>query len=307
MTDELEQRKKEAEIRKLETETAALKHPFAKPANWIPLFVAAGGILTAIAQWQISDIRQEKAALEAERRLFEAEKALATTKQELTEQERLLADARSALELSQTSQAEAEEAKQRLIAEQSQAQAALSVIETKIQRRSQLLAQLDTQSSIQPELDAAATEIARETKQLDQQIAEGISELRSQYQLSGELSEEEVQELIRRINAEERAARLSAMRVLTDDYRSSSFVIAAVLDLFDPESIEQLSASGRINALYFLRTSNPDSWSPPLKAQALSSLAQMEDRHKQGIARIGPQTRDHIDRFERFLSDLQSH
>jgi chromosome segregation ATPase len=88
---DLEEEKKRAEIDKLRAEILALNRPLLKPTALVALLVAAGGILSAVTQWQVSDFQQERAALEAERKLFEAKRELAAkqdTIQELNLQSR---------------------------------------------------------------------------------------------------------------------------------------------------------------------------------------------------------------------------
>ena len=75
---------------------------------------------------------------------------------------------------------------------------------------------------------------------------------------SQDVKGDEVIDLVNKINAQEKPDRLSAMRVLTNDYKDSAFVIDAVLKLFGLDKIDRLSASGILNALYFLNRTNPD-------------------------------------------------
>jgi len=67
---ELQEQKLRAEISKLSAETESLrKSPLLKPATWLPLLVAAAGIITALSQWQVSSIKAERKELETEKRV----------------------------------------------------------------------------------------------------------------------------------------------------------------------------------------------------------------------------------------------
>ena len=76
MQNDLEHEKLLAEIEKVRAETESLRHPLSRPSNWLPIMITAAGVITAIGQWQVYNIKQEQAALKAERRLLESEKML---------------------------------------------------------------------------------------------------------------------------------------------------------------------------------------------------------------------------------------
>ncbi len=88
MDAKLQTEKLTAEIDKLKAETRALRRPFRAPSAWVPLLIGVGGVATAFGQCQQSAIKEQRAALEANRELFEVqrERATALAEKEAAEQ-----------------------------------------------------------------------------------------------------------------------------------------------------------------------------------------------------------------------------
>jgi hypothetical protein len=149
MADDLEQLKLQAEIEKLRAETASLKRLFSRPSDWIGVVIGIGGILTAVGQWQVAGLQKEKAALLAERRVFDAEKL----------------------------QSQSEETNRILAEKVTRQQKALSEIDSKISEKSELLARIS--ANLQ---EAGITEgtkgLVQRAQTLDKAIAEEIQNVR---------------------------------------------------------------------------------------------------------------------------------
>jgi len=294
---ELDISKKEAELEKLKTEIQVMKRsPFSKPSNWIPIFVAAGGIITAIAQWQISDVQREKATLEAEKKLFAIERTLEEKQTKIDEAEKKLA-------ASQYRQKETQLAYETLQTQTIQQQASLEDIERTIETKQQLLAQLE--DTLTSHADNQATQkFIQESKVIDQKIADTVSELKTQLSTSGSLTEQELRNLVQQINSSEKPERLSAVKLLTDEYIDNAVMIGLILDLFAEPQIEELSVNGRINALFILNATAQEVWTTALRQNAESAIALMEERHSQGTAAIGPQTHAKVEKLKKHLQQI---
>jgi len=177
--------RKQAEIKKLEAETKALNQShFAKPANWLPLFVGVGGIITALTQFQTADLRIQQAtlksqqeALDAKQTKFDLEKELSAKKEEL----RKVDSDKQALESQIAEQKERWKRQQEL----------LSTLETQINEKRILLTKTQV---TQPQ----------EVKEIDRKIDQTVSELKAPesvyVQFRGALTRELMNELMRSFN-----------------------------------------------------------------------------------------------------------
>lgn len=92
MSDDLVEAKLQAEIEKLRAETASMRRPFAKPLNWIPFLFGTAGLVSAVGQWQVSTLRQQRVALNAERVVFEKAKELADVQEAMATAEARASD-----------------------------------------------------------------------------------------------------------------------------------------------------------------------------------------------------------------------
>lgn len=99
---DLDKKKKEAEIKKLEAEVVNLKQSnFKKPVNWIPLLVGIGTFLTGLGQYNSADgrikletagakeesVKAREEALKAKRELFDTEEKFSKKNDELKQLE----------------------------------------------------------------------------------------------------------------------------------------------------------------------------------------------------------------------------
>jgi hypothetical protein len=118
--------------------------------------------------------------------------------------------------------------------------------------------------------------------------------------------QQDLQEKVQNINSPVKSTRLQATDILKNQYADNTEVIQLVLDLFDPASIDALSAAGRINALFYLNNTDLTAWTPELVAQAESVIELLEQRHQAGIAIIGTQTRQYLEEFKRHLAQVEA-
>ena len=77
--------------------------------------------------------------------------------------------------------------------------------------------------------------------------------------------------------------------------------ITKALALLGPANIDSLSASGRINALYFLTRTAPLAWDPALAADGREVLEFIRSRGD-----VGVQTAGELDRLARLLEFVRA-
>lgn len=169
MTSDLENQRLQAEIEKLRAESESFRKPFSKPSNWLPLFVAFAAILTAVGQWHISDIKSEKAALEAERRLFESEKELDVRKSQL-------AKVSEKLKVSRQKQDKAKLETNLLRQKAAKQRGLLTELEKKIEAKSALFAKLSQEISSDVESKRAKA-LIQQSEQIDREISDDLKKL----------------------------------------------------------------------------------------------------------------------------------
>jgi hypothetical protein len=106
--------------------------------------------------------------------------------------------------------------------------------------------------------------------------------------------------LFQSLNAEAKDERLAAGQTLQSKYTSSPVAITEALAMFGPDRINDLSAAGRINVLYFLSRTSPRAWTPELERLGREVVARIE---KAG-SKLGDQTRAELKRFVTFLDTI---
>jgi hypothetical protein len=105
--------------------------------------------------------------------------------------------------------------------------------------------------------------------------------------------------LVGQINAASKQDRITAVGALENDYNDSSAAIAKVLELYSPESLQQLSLNGVINGLFYLSRADPKAWTKAqtdLAPQAIQSVEARPD--------IGPQVRQELSRLDQLLRSV---
>ncbi len=111
----------------------------------------------------------------------------------------------------------------------------------------------------------------------------------------------EIDQLLKQINAATPEERKAAGQQLQNRYTASPVAIAQTLALLSPRRINALSASGRINALYFLTRTAPLAWDFALEANA-REIAE----HIRSSANVGYQTNAELERLFRLLNAVQA-
>ena len=111
----------------------------------------------------------------------------------------------------------------------------------------------------------------------------------------------EIGRLLQQINAGTPEERKPAAQQLLDRYTASPMAITEALALFRPERIDALSASGRINALYFLTRTAPLAWDPALEASGREIAERIRSR-----ANAGNQTSAELERLVRLLDAVKA-
>jgi hypothetical protein len=100
--------------------------------------------------------------------------------------------------------------------------------------------------------------------------------------------------LVRQLNDPAVDVRKAAGERLSREFRANPLAIGMVLDSLQPGKIDDLSAEGRINVLYFLNRSDLNAWTPEQKRTARDTVTRIRARGASGIA-IGAQTRRELD------------
>lgn len=112
--------------------------------------------------------------------------------------------------------------------------------------------------------------------------------------------------LVQRMNASTPEERKPAVAQLTKSYAASPAAIGEVLALFDRDSINALTAEGRINALYFLTRTAPSAWTAELERRGREVVALLQSRERAGLARMGNETRAELQRLETLLGSVRA-
>jgi hypothetical protein len=106
--------------------------------------------------------------------------------------------------------------------------------------------------------------------------------------------------LVSQMNANSSEERKSAVATLLNNYKSSSQAITLVLRMYNEDEIRNLSPSGIINGIYYLRNTDPGSWNKQQLETAKQIISRME-------ARIpGSQTRAALDTFRSLINKVEA-
>ncbi len=114
-----------------------------------------------------------------------------------------------------------------------------------------------------------------------------------------------IQTLLADINDSSRTTRRSATAAFEREFVTSPDGVEALVDqIAELENLEGLSAQGRFNVLYLLNRVPAEVWreNPATLERALSSIGQIREREKRGIA-VGDQTRAVMQELEARLRD----
>lgn len=288
LTENLEERKHQVEIEKLNIEIDALRRPFSRPSNWVPVLVAAAAVYGAFNQYQNSELAIKASTLKLERQEFNAEKNLAQKAKELEEKQ-------VELEKANEKKKDAEKSIQTLRDEQVKLLTTLNELNANIDESKKATAKLDAQftsDSVDPKAKEIIQGLSVELDNLSASLDKTIKE-----------QSERITRLISGMNEDSRTIRVHSTNSLINEFQSSPTAIMQTLALFDSGAIEELSADGRINALIFLGETRSEAWNADLIKIAREKITFIEARQSQGI-KIGPTTRKRIIALEELLDSL---
>lgn len=113
------------------------------------------------------------------------------------------------------------------------------------------------------------------------------------------IENEPISVLVSQMNAGTADVRKHAVAMLIQDYKSSSQAITLTLRMYDPGNANTLSASGVINALYFLGSTDPEAWNKELILEGRAIAKRIHDSNP------GPQTQKALDTFETILKQAE--
>jgi len=286
--ENLEEKKYLAEIEKLNIEIDALRRPFSRPLNWVPLLLAAVGIFSAFTQFQHSSVVSERSAFKLEQQKIETEKILAQKTEQLSQKQSELNEANQ-------EKISTEKSTKALRVEQAKLQAALAELNIKITQSKEAAASLDAQ--------LVSDNADQEVKELSQQVSDRLEVAKTSLDETVKQQVERITRLIIGMNEDSKTIRVHSTNSLINEFQSSSRAIEETLALFDDGSIQELSADGRINALIFLGATLPEAWNSELISVARDKIAFIEARQSQGI-KIGITTRKWISKLQDLLDSL---
>jgi hypothetical protein len=123
------------------------------------------------------------------------------------------------------------------------------------------------------------------------ELDERFQRLETQQRIETEELQSQIVTLIERIDADDRDTRRRAVAELVF-YADDSRVIERLLAMLADNGGAALSTEGRINAMYVLLQTAPESWTDPLLERANGVLEILVERH---LPSAGPQQRNYIE------------
>lgn len=105
--------------------------------------------------------------------------------------------------------------------------------------------------------------------------------------------------LVSQMNASTPEIRKHAVAMLVQDYKSSSQAITLVVRMYDQDKINNLSPSGVINGLYYLGSTDPESWNKEQIADGKNIVQRIK------ASNPGPQTQTALNTFETLLNKIE--
>lgn len=119
-------------------------------------------------------------------------------------------------------------------------------------------------------------------------------------------SDASLEDLVNRLDGSVRDHRRIALDVLILDYKTDPRAVDLVLALIEPPRIATLTAAGRINALYFLKSTDPSVWTSAQIKRADIAIANMRARHTSNVALIGEDTRHVLDQLVDLIDRIKT-
>lgn len=203
--------------------------------------------------------------------------------------------------------AKEQEAIERELSEKSAAAEAEEQRVSELQNK--LMAAIENKSNDLDKIEAQLQMAKDKLRSIDSAILAKSAEREALIQ-SAKLSNEpstrrnEISELVTDMNSPERSERLLAVNKLIEKYRSNPLAVDLSLNSLSPPLLDDLSPSGRINVMVFLRNTSKAAWTNDDIERGNEIIALMRQRHEQGIAYIGPQTLEVIASFEEFIASI---
>lgn len=112
------------------------------------------------------------------------------------------------------------------------------------------------------------------------------------------IESEPIFNLVSQMNASTAEVRKHAVAMLIQDYKSSSKAISLTLRMYEADKINNLSASGKINGLYYLSATDPEAWNNDQKQLAKEIIERIQTSNP------GPQTQKSIDAAKSFIDRM---
>lgn len=110
--------------------------------------------------------------------------------------------------------------------------------------------------------------------------------------------------LILQMNDAVKENRIGAVDQLIKNYRTNSAAVDQAIKLIEQPQLATLNASGRINVLFFLRSTDPSAWSEESIDRTEKAIADIRSRSKSGIE-IGEQTDDALSKLSAFVKSIR--
>jgi len=120
------------------------------------------------------------------------------------------------------------------------------------------------------------------------------------------LSSIEIQRLVKGMNDSIKNNRLASVQTLINEYQNSTAAVNEAIKMIEPNKRNALSASGRINVLVFLQNTNFEGWNENLVRRAREVTIKMQNQHEKGVARVGPQTEEALNKLRKHLINIES-
>jgi hypothetical protein len=120
------------------------------------------------------------------------------------------------------------------------------------------------------------------------------------------LAQDQVAPIVAQLNAGSAQTRVDASKLLRAKYAASAEAISNVLNLYHESQIDQLSASGRINTLDYLASTDPTVWSPEQIQLAEDAIKRMEQRQRTGKWNMGGKTLGLVVKLRAHLKTMQN-
>jgi len=256
------------EVEKLKAEVQHLRRPLlANPSTW----VAGGSALAALFGIGLQYLSSQAKIEQADLKLQKAAAQIADADKALQEKDLAIKQRNDALADLERRQLEVE----RQIADKQKALAGLLEAATKGAD--------------------GGTDTARAVQQVIESAQRTLSATRAG------IEADRIATLVAQMNDTSAEVRKAATARLEHDHAANPIAVGLVLDTLSEQNLSSLSASGRINALYFLNQSDLAAWRDEHKKLAGEAITRLRARAANGSVVVGPQTSEALGKLERRL------